>query len=114
MSPSLVSEKLEVLTKDTTWEPVMGKCDPYWLSADNEDTITSNFYFDIVTETCPAQASRVTSCVPRQAPGARLMLGRMMLRKIVWQEFSSASNAAQSPGNSGCSKIPPDTPLRRK
>ena len=61
---SLEAKNLKVLTKDTTWERMMRRFDKHWLSAVDEDYVTSDFYFDIATEICPMQASRVASSVP--------------------------------------------------
>jgi hypothetical protein len=45
-------------------ERMMRRLDKYWLSAVDEDYVTSDFYFDIAMEICPMQASRVASSVP--------------------------------------------------
>jgi hypothetical protein len=61
----LQGKNVKVLTKDTTWERMMTRFSKYWHSAVDEDYVTSDFYFDIATEICPTQASRVASSVPK-------------------------------------------------
>ena len=53
----LQAKNLKVLTKDFTWEAMIGRFRSYWTHAIDESFITSETFFDIGKETCPRQFS---------------------------------------------------------
>jgi hypothetical protein len=63
----LQAKNLKVLTKDATWEQMMSRFHNYWANTIDDKYITADFYFDIRKETCPQQASKVTSSPDKRA-----------------------------------------------
>lgn len=65
----LQAKNLKVLTKDRTWERMVTRFHTYWLSAVDENYVTSDVYLDVAREICPTQASRLAS--PVNIPGTQ-------------------------------------------
>ncbi|KIX01148.1 uncharacterized protein Z518_08873 [Rhinocladiella mackenziei CBS 650.93] len=81
----LQAKNLKVLTKDTTWERMMTRFSQYWFGAVNEEYVTSNFYFDMATEICPTQASRVASSIRVPDTQAELDDHRDHSETLLWK-----------------------------